>query len=234
MKVCDNSVSLSTILRYVDSDSTIAVHGINGFNNFGSVVISIIYGDGLKTNADSNIYYNCTVLGKEFELMGSLEYTYDMNNQGYANVILAIPNVITNLLGEEYFLGDLPNSVDYSQKYNHSTDIFAINQFIKKNGYIPKEFIVGFITGDGLGNEQFYENPYYYGKFDKLEKEKFGQRFLDGCICEDTLTRLIKLNDTSLEQVCLFIDTFKRFNLSTLYFEQLEQYLLSKVNKEKK
>ncbi len=234
MKVCDNTVKGGTILRYVDSSSTIAVHGINGINNFGSVVMSIIYGDGLKTNANFNIYYDCTVIGKEFEYIDSLEYMYNMNNQGYANIILAIPNTIANVMGDEYYLGDLPNSVDYSQKYDSSTDNFVINQFIKMNGYIPKEFIVGFLAGDGFGNEHFFENPYYYGKLDKEERQRFGQRFLESCFTSDAVTKIIKLNDVNIEQVSKYIDTLKRFKQSTLYFEQLEQYLLRTCNKEMK
>lgn len=235
MLIVHNDEKVDAIRKLIIEGSNLAVHGINSNKeDLSSVALSILHSDGLRTNKSSNFYYNCSVVGNEDNLEDALNYVYYKSNDSYVNLIIAVPPTITNINGEEYYMGNLPNSGEFlDKKHDCSYDDMLINLFIKNNGYIPREFIVGFVVGvnvEGYVHEVFVDNPYYIGRLDIEDRKTFGQSFIEGCSIEND--RLYNLSNLTLEEVENMLNVYKRFNMDITYLEQLRNYLLS-INSKK-
>lgn len=232
MFLVDNENKVKEIKSLIDRDSTLAVHGIslNGAD-ICDTVMAILGSNGLNTNRNSNLYFNCNIVGNENNLREALSYVYS-NDGKYVTLLLAIPKTIKNALREELYMGTLPNSGTYlDDKYNKDYDDFLINMFIRSTGYIPREFIVGAVIGtntkDGV-YEDFAINPRYYGLLDEDAKRRFGNQFLDTAFKEAMIAEdFYKINDITIEEIDKRIAILKRFGQNTLFFEQLREYVLN-------
>lgn len=228
MLINENDEKFEKIYKTIMPGSTLAVHGINSSNgSLSEIALKILFSEGLITNRHSNFYFNCNVVGNEDNLSDALKYVYYNADGSYANLIIAIPKTITDLDDREYFVGNLPKSNDiYDQKHSNEYDNFLINEFIRKNGYIPREFIVGFVFGiedeNGL-NEIYFANPHYLGLLDIDEQKEFGHNFINLALDEDKKS-LVDINNISLEDLDRIIEVYKRFGENTEYFEQLREY----------
>mgnify|MGYP003299061784 FL=1 len=235
MLIVHNDEKVDAIRKLIIEGSNLAVHGINSNKeDLSSVALTILNSDGLRTNKSSNFYYNCSVVGNEDNLEDALNYVYYKSNDSYVNLIIAVPPTITNINGEEYYMGNLPNSGKFlDKKHDRSYDDMLINLFIKNNGYIPREFIVGFVVGvnvEGYVHEVFIDNPYYIGRLDIEDRKAFGQSFIEECSIEND--RLYNLTNLTIDDVENLLNVYKRFNMDVTYLEQLRNYLLS-INSKK-
>lgn len=232
MFLVDNENKMKEIKSLIDRDSTLAVHGIslNGAD-ICDTVMSILGSNGLNTNRNSNLYFNCNIVGNDNNLREALSYVYS-NNGKYVTLLLAIPKTIKNALGEEFYMGALPNSGTYlDDKYNRDYDEFLINMFIRNTGYIPREFIVGAVIGTNNIDEvyeDFLINPRYYGILDEDAKRRFGSQFLNTAFNESMISEdFYKINGITIEEIDKRITLLKRFGQNTLFFEQLREYVLN-------
>lgn len=232
MFLVDNENKMKEIKSLIDRDSTLAVHGIslNGAD-ICDIVMPILGSNGLNTNRNSNLYFNCNIVGNDNNLREALSYVYS-NNGKYVTLLLAIPKTIKNALGEEFYMGALPNSGTYlDDKYNRDYDEFLINMFIRNTGYIPREFIVGAVIGTNNIDEvyeDFLINPRYYGILDEDAKRRFGSQFLNTAFNESMITEdFYKINGITIEEIDKRITLLKRFGQNTLFFEQLREYVLN-------
>ena len=106
MLIVHNDEKVDAIRKLIIEGSNLAVHGINSNKeDLSSVALTILHSDGLRTNKSSNFYYNCSVVGNEDNLEDALNYVYYKSNDSYVNLIIAIPPTITNINGEEYYMG---------------------------------------------------------------------------------------------------------------------------------
>ena len=232
MFLVDNENKMKEIKSLIDRDSTLAVHGIslNGAD-ICDTVMAILGSNGLNTNRNSNLYFNCNIVGNDNNLREALSYVYS-NNGKYVTLLLAIPKTIKNALGEKFYMGTFPNSGTYlDDKYNRDYDEFLINMFIRNTGYIPREFIVGAVIGTN-NNDEVYEdfliNPRYYGILDEDVKRRFGSQFLNTAFNESMITEdFYKINGITIEEIDKRITLLKRFGQNTLFFEQLREYVLN-------
>lgn len=235
LKIIDDLNKVEQIRSLIVPGSTIAVHGVTSdSDNHRRIILSIMYGNGLNTNKNSNIYYNCSVKGKEDSLENALNYMYADNNGTYTNIVFAIPDVIENSNGETIFMGSLPkDSGGYVDKYNRSFNGLLINKFIEEQGYIPKEFILGFVVGkynsDGI-NEEFVVNPHYIGCTDIIDRRKFGDSFLEKCSLGYDIDDY-NLTNVDLNKIEDKINAYARFGQRNLILEQIRDYLIEQNNK---
>lgn len=236
MLLKDNENKINEISSLIESNSTLAVHG-NGLDEGASVLASMILGsNGL--GARHNIYFNCKVVGDNNNLIDALNYVHH-NDREYVNLIFAIPSTIKNALGEEFYMGTLPkDGVFKAYKYDDDYGNFIINMFIKKAGYIPREFIVGAVIGNVTTNgvdERFVVNPCYYGLLDEEDKRRFGDKFLKTAFRYtidfehfykiNDYERFYKINDVTIDEIDNILKLYKRFGFSDLFFEQLRDYV---------
>lgn len=232
MFLVDNEKKMKEIKSLIDRDSTLAVHGIslNGAD-ICDTIMAILGSNGLNTNCNSNLYFNCNIVGNEDNLREALSYVYS-NDGKYVTLLLAIPKTIKNALGEDFYMGTLPNSgTCLDDKYNKDYDDFLINMFIRNTGYIPREFIVGAVIGTNNIDEvyeDFLINPRYYVFLDEDTKRKFGSQFLNTAFNEAMIAEdFYKINDITTEEIDKRIAILKRFGQNTLFFEQLREYVLN-------
>lgn len=109
----------------------------------------------------------------EFEL---LERWLNEGNDENIGVIVLIPSKIKDREGVEYFVGDYPDfygmSISSAEQKNQRGMLFPMEQYIKTIGYIPREFILGYMHSV-KSNMEFHPNEYFIGLKDSREQTVF-------------------------------------------------------------
>lgn len=113
-------------------------------------------------------------------------YPYEMDlyevwlSQYRPNIVSILVSIPSNING--YFVGDYPNfygmGISSSEQKNQSGMIFPIEQYIKTLGFIPKEFILGYLCSSE-GEINYYSNNNFIGLLNDDEKEKYYSSLLD-------------------------------------------------------
>ena len=113
-------------------------------------------------------------------------YPYEMNlyetwlsqyNPNNVSILIAIPSYING-----YFVGDYPDfysmGINSNEQKNQSGMIFPMERYIKEIGYIPKEFILGFLT-TREGDFTYTPNDSFLGLMSDDDKKQYYSDLLD-------------------------------------------------------
>lgn len=190
----------------LDSCSSVAIHGISKKENTPIInIANKILMDGLLVNkcAGYNIAKTCKIIGHAnyYNPEDIVNYRYSYDDDGtYVNVIVAIPSIITDSEDNDYVVGSFDKGMD---KYDEDANMLPINRYIMNLGYIPSEFIVGYVTGHIVESEEFCDdefilNPNYIGNKTFTEKATFFDSIKDELFLYNaerlTLKSLKKIN----------------------------------------
>lgn len=155
-----------------------------------------------------------------------------------STLILAIPSIMKDSNGEEFFLGEFLeeelNDREHDINSTNAIDI-PINHFFKDKKEIPVEFVLGFCSYSDENGFEFVTNKNYIGFKSQKEQAEFFDSIKDSCIGLKPLNEKTKLD---LDYEDYFSSVAPSFNL---YKEQLkrklkdqpiESYKSQKVQKE--
>lgn len=233
------------IVQFLDyiivPESSVGVHGITFRKEIGNneellKIAETIINEGLKVNKSGgqNIALTCSLFGdaESYNRDELLDYFCGpisvSNDDTYTSIVIAIPNVMVDAEGKEYFLGNFPKGLE---KDNQVFATFPINRYILDKGFIPREFIVGYIYGNvniNPGEEEysFKSNPHYIGLRSDEEKIAF---------FENIKSSLLKYGVREITPEILneadFSELFQRLNLpKDEYLKQAKEYASKKYN----
>lgn len=175
---------ISQISSVLDPVSSIGIHAISykytGEAYYFLPIVSSILDEGLRVSdrEGDNIAVTCKMLGTSnyCDKTQFVDYSYAYDDEDrYVKVVIAIPGVITDSNEQDYFLGFAENG---SNKYDSDLTMLPINKYIMNLGYIPKEFIVGYITGKMVESpedacDEFVLNEHYIGTKSNSERAQF-------------------------------------------------------------
>lgn len=197
---------LEDILKQiVIPNSSIGVHGIKYNGKDSNIdVANKILNQGLDINMECyGLVGTICMFGKveqcNFKEITGYVYGCD-EHKNIVNVIVAIPETIPMIDGDEYFIGDFP---EYKYGYGKNDDrarCNSFNYFTDDNNRFPTEFIVGYIKNkyrhisEGF-EEEFILNENYIGlktpierliyfdsiknKLDELKCYKFNEEYMN-------------------------------------------------------
>lgn len=174
----------------LDSCSTVAIHGVSKkYDNSIVDIANKILTNGLLVNRCSgyNIAKTCKIIGHAnyYNHEDIVNYRYSYDNDGrYINIVLAIPSIMTDSEDNDYVVGSFDKETD---KYDEDASMLPINRYIMNLGYVPPEFIVGYITGHIVESEEFCDdefilNPNYIGDKDFSDRAVFFDNIKDELI----------------------------------------------------
>lgn len=168
--------------------SSVGAHGITFRDEVGNhtellETAKTITEEGIKVkrSGGANFALTCSMLGDSdsYDRDELIDYFYGAisisNDNKYTTIVVAIPNVMVDVEGKEYFLGNFPKGME---KDNEKFASFPINRYIMEKGAIPREFIVGYISGKvninpGEEGYSFRHNPHYIGLRSDEENKDF-------------------------------------------------------------
>lgn len=105
-----------------------------------------------------------------------LERWLDEGNDEFIGTVVLIPSIIKDREGESYFVGDYPDfygmGISSAEQKNQRGMMFPMEQYIKTIGYIPKEFILGYMHTT-KSNMNFHVNEHFIGLQDTTIQEEF-------------------------------------------------------------
>ena len=105
-----------------------------------------------------------------------LNYSWKTDDQSNFNIVVLVPTVIKNSLGEKLFLGFPPyNTSCNGNNYRTTCNLDSVCRGNKENGNVPSEFIFGYFKNDN-GKIRFEQNPQYYQNLPKEEKDKLFEK----------------------------------------------------------
>ena len=80
----------------------------------------------------------------------SVEELYEQvdNNVIPAGVIVAVPGSIQGIDGKDYYLGTYPDDLEWIAKDDKRLSFLPIEDFVRKIGRVPREFILGILIKD--------------------------------------------------------------------------------------
>jgi len=167
----------SQIDNVILPESFICVHGISKAEIVMERIKSI-FDNGLYMKYDGGINSNCIAFGEYncFDFEKILNYSYFKDRNGIsANIIIAIPKIISDYEGKEYYIGpfeDLYVGGDVNRIKRVCSHPF--NAFINKNKHLMSEFILGAYVKDNSGNYlDFIINNNYIGLKTSEDKIRF-------------------------------------------------------------
>ena len=168
---------LIEIISSIPEDYSICIHGINGTGDFIERAKSTLL-KGLNNSGWGGVLSNSKIIGqkknlKDRDYLEMLDYSYGYDNNGtVVNLIIALPEVIKDKDGKEYYLGHFNKIPGISKGKDEAGDSLPINQLIEAIEYIPKEFIVGYYYGTYKSKDfTFVRNPNYIGN-ESIEKQE--------------------------------------------------------------
>lgn len=162
-----NEKMIKEIKDIIIPESCICVHGITKSSD---VILSSknILKSGLNNYYRGGLSSNCTIFGQletiDFQKILNYSYYKDENNF-YGNIIIAIPNVMSDIYGNRYFIGSFE---DYYLGNNDEKILKAckhpFNAWINDTKIINNGFIVGsYIKNKENDINYFILNENYIG-----------------------------------------------------------------------
>lgn len=223
------------------SNSSIGAHGITFREDLGTSEdlkekAEKITEEGIKVSSrnGANFASTCQIFGNkdEYDQERLIEYFYgsiaiSVDGQ-YKTVIVAIPQTMTDLEDREYFLGKFPEGME---KDDESYRPFPINEYFMEKGYVPKEFVVGYISGE-IGQKpeesffKFTHNPNYIGTKAPNQRKQFFES-----IKQDLLKHGLREITPEIVDEIDPADLYPQFGLDkSKYLEQAKDYARQKYN----
>lgn len=157
----------SQINDVIIPESFICVHGISKSENVMGRIKSI-FDNGLYMKYDGGINSNCIAFGEynHFDFEKILDYYYFKDKNGVsANIIIAIPKIISDYEGKEYYIGPFED-IYVGSDTNRIKRVCShpFNAFVNKNKRLMSEFILGVYIKDNDGDcLDFIINNNYIG-----------------------------------------------------------------------
>lgn len=229
------------IIDYLDMiivpGSSVAAHGVTFRNGFGNSDVLIKTAENIcktglniKPSGGSNIALTCSFMGdsESYNRDKLLDYFYSniaiSDDDKYTTVVVAIPNVLVDSNGREFFLGNFPKKLEKEdQRYAE----FPINRFFMDKKSIPKEFIVGYISGNVFVEKEedseysFVPNSDYIG----LKSPNEQALYVDSIKQELLQYGVREITPEIIDEV----DPWTRFGYpKSIYFAQAQEYAENK------
>lgn len=173
----------------IPGDYSIGIHGITGDGDYIEKAEKIMQ-EGLRNNGWGGILSNVQMFGQKKkmtnnDLKGLVRYFFgqlDHNNK-YANIVVAIPDRLSDINDEEYFLGYFNKVSGYAKGIDKAGDSLPLNQMVEATKMMPKEFIVGYYYSEYNSNEfTFVPNPKFIGFMSEEEQKMFFEKIKDELI----------------------------------------------------
>lgn len=201
-----NHLDKSSILKVSGEDFSVGLHNvIPGYkiSEIGRLnAAKKICEEGLKVNASEG---GTAATVRLFGSMGDVDtddleryfygfpYQFDLlerwlneGNDENIGVVVLIPSTIKDREGGEYYVGDYPDfygmGISSAEQKNQLGMQFPMEQYIKTIGYIPREFILGYMHAI-KSNMQFHPNEHFIG----LQDSVIQTEFYDGLITDMNL-----------------------------------------------
>lgn len=217
--------------------SSVCAHGVTFRNGFGNSDVLektaqniCRTGLNIKPSSGTNIALTCSFMGdaESYNRDKLLDYFYSSiaisDDNKYTTVVVAIPRTLVDSNGNEYFLGNFPENLE-KDDYRYSD--FPINQYFMDKRSIPKEFIVGYISGNvGVEREEdleysFVPNQSYIGLMTPEEEVEF----VDSIKPELVQYGVREITPEIIDEV----DPWVRFGYpKSLYLAQAQEYAENK------
>lgn len=205
-------------------NSTIAAHSVSG-NDAVNDSVSIFW-NGLGLKLGEGPLFNC-VIEKSVDEVDPNIYSLHDENGNKVTLVIAIPEVMKDANGQEWFMGKFPVG---AHKYDDRADSLPINRYLARRGVIPPEFIVGaLISNDGketsLGNstvvvghqaEKFSFNSRYIGNKSEEERAQFFESMKEELV-ESGLKRV---NDRAEDPVSVLLGENQYYNDSLKMYQE--------------
>ena len=133
---------------------------------------------GLKINENESVLSTVSSFGTKTDVESNhlkqsiLNYSWKKDDLSGYNIVVLVPAVIKNSLGEKLYLGFPPYDTSCSgNNYRTTCNFDNVCRGVGENGNVPSEFIWGYFKNEN-GTIKFEENPNYYSKLSKSEKDK--------------------------------------------------------------
>lgn len=94
-------------------------------------------------------------------------------------VVVAIPQTLLNSEGEEVFVGKFPEDLAFGNKDDDRIRLLPLNVFVRKIGYLPKEFIVGVVSKNQDGSISFHKNDKFISLLSYEEQIDLYNKFVE-------------------------------------------------------
>lgn len=223
--------SYDVLLHFVDDNYSVGVHGVVGFSNHIKLADNMLK-NGIVMQSSGGMLSNLQMFGQK-KNMGSFlldklknySYTAEFNNV-IVNVLVAVPDYLETSDGGKYFLGHF-NYSELSNTRENAENNLPLNIITDMERLIPKEFVVGYVYKNFLGNNMSYvSNPKFIG----LLSEEKRQIFIDEFIKK----RINKYGLRTIEEELSIVETLKSVDRyeETEYYRQLLDFISKeKVNK---
>ena len=196
-----NHLDKNSILKVSGADFSVGVHNvIPGYkiSEIGRLnAAKKICEEGLKVNASEGgtpatvrLFGNAGGVNVEDleRYFYSFSYQFDLlerwlneGNDENIGVLVLIPSVVKDREGEEYFVGDYPDfygmGISSAEQKNQLGMQFPMEQYIKTLGYVPREFILGYMHAV-KSDMQFYPNKHFIGLQDSDVQTDFYDKLI--------------------------------------------------------
>lgn len=212
----------------ISGDYSIGVHGITGDGDCIEKAEKILQ-EGLKNKGWGGILSNVQMYGQKKKMTDDdtkdlVNYFFGhLDHNKYANIVVAIPDRLSDINGEEYFLGYFNKVSGYAKGIDKAGDSLPLNQMVENTKIMPKEFIVGYYYSEYNSDKfVFIPNPKFIGFMSSEEQMLFFEKIKDELIKNfylDTPEALIRK-----------LTLLKNFGITynTEYHRQLEEYCKEK------
>lgn len=221
----------------IDSGYSVGAHAITGRDSDFSDDKFIhnaerIMNTGLNVNSAGNILNTCLFYGNSQDvnyndiITHNFGYVSLTDNGNTFSVIVAIPEIITDELGNEFFLGNFPKNIEKDDRFNYYNH--PINKFIRENGNIlPKDFIVGIV---GVNNETQEKIYFKYNKdFWGLKSNNQKMKLCEYIKSKVNNSKIEMVTPEVIEKINYLEKKYQEFGMELpLYEKQLRDYAIRK------